>query len=84
MAGKAKVSVTVDRRLLHDVDRLAGAMSRSEVFQEALAAWVRARGRAELDRAIERYYRSLRSAERREDDEWAAQGDEVVGEGWGE
>jgi len=84
MAAKAKVSVTVDRVLLREVDRLAGDMTRSEVFEHALAAWVRQRGQADLDRAIERYYRSLTAAERREDDEWASLGDEVVRRGWGE
>ena len=38
MAAKAKVSVTVDRALLRDVDRLAGKMTRSEVFEHALTA----------------------------------------------
>jgi len=47
-------------------------MTRSEVFEHALTAWVRRRGQAELDRAIERYYRSLTAAERR------------VRRGWGE
>jgi len=84
MAAKAKVSVTVDRTLLREVDRLAGEMTRSEVFEHALTAWVRRRGQAELDRAIERYYRSLTAAERREHDEWASLGDEAVRRGWGE
>jgi len=84
MAAKAKVSVTVDRTLLREVDRLAGEMTRSEVFEHALTAWVRRRRQAELDRAIERYYRSLTAAERREHDEWASLGDEAVRRGWGE
>ena len=84
MAAKAKVSVTVDRTLLREVDRLAGRMTRSEVFEHALTAWVRRRGQAELDRAIERYYLSLTAAERRENDEWASLGDEAVRGGWGE
>ena len=84
MPAKAKVSVTVDQTLLREVDRLAGRMTRSQVFEHALAAWVRRRGQAELDQAIERYYRSLTAAERREDDSWASLGDEVVRRGWDE
>ena len=84
MAVKAKVSVTVDRTLLREIDRLAGRMTRSQIFEHALAAWVRRRGQAELDDAIERYYRSRTVAERREDDAWASIGDDVVRRGWDE
>ncbi len=83
-AAKTKVSVTVDRTLLREVDRLAGSMTRSQAFERALAAWVRRRGQAELDRAIEHYYRSLSAAERREDDEWASLGDEAARRAWDE
>jgi metal-responsive CopG/Arc/MetJ family transcriptional regulator len=83
-AAKAKVSVTVDRTLLREVDRLAGSMTRSQVFEHALAAWVRRRGQAELDRAIEGYYRSLSAAERREDEGWASLGDEAARRAWDE
>jgi hypothetical protein len=83
-AAKTKVSVTVDRTLLREVDRLAGAMTRSQAFERALAAWVRRGGQAELDRAIEHYYRSLGTAERREQDEWASLGDEAARRAWDE
>lgn len=78
MAAKTKVSVTVDRVLLREADRLASGMTRSQIFEHALAAWVRRRGQAELDQAIERYYRSLTAAEHREDGEWASLGDEAA------
>jgi metal-responsive CopG/Arc/MetJ family transcriptional regulator len=84
VASKAKVSVSVDRNLLREVDRLAGRMTRSQIFEHALAAWVRRRGQAELDQAIERYYRSLSAAERREDESWASLGDEMMRRGWDE
>ena len=84
VAAKAKVSVSVDRNLLREVDRLAGRMTRSQIFEHALAAWVRRRGQAELDQAIERYYRSLSAAERREDESWASLGDEMMRRGWDE
>ena len=84
MGAKTKVSVTVDRVLLREVDRLGGRMTRSQVFEHALAGWVRRRGQVELDRAIERYYHSLTAAERREDEEWSAVGDEAVRRGWDE
>ena len=38
----------------------------------------------ELDQAIERYYRSLSAAERREDEDWASLGDEMMRRGWDE
>lgn len=84
MPAKAKVSISVDQTLLRKADRLAGRMTRSQVFEHALAAWVRRRGQAELDQAIERYYRSLTVAERREDDEWVSLADDVVRRGWDE
>jgi hypothetical protein len=53
-------------------------MSRSAVFEQALASWVRQRRQRELDHAIEHYYRSLSLAERAEDDRWAALGDDTA------
>jgi len=64
--------------------RLAGSMTRSQAFERALAAWVRRRGQAELDRAIERYYRSLGATERQEDNDWSSLGDETARRGWDE
>ena len=84
VASKAKVSVSVDRMLLREADRLAGRMTRSQIFEHALAAWVRRRGQVELDQAIERYYRSPSAAERREDESWASLGDEMMRRGWDE
>ena len=84
MEAKAKVSVTVERALLRAVDKLGGSMSRSRIFEEALATWIQRRGRAELDRAIERYYRTQSRAERHQDESWASLGDEIVGRGWGD
>jgi metal-responsive CopG/Arc/MetJ family transcriptional regulator len=80
MQAKAKVSVTVDRVLLREIERLAGPMSRSEVFERALAAWVRRRGQAELDLAVERYYRAQSASDRRADEAWAALGDDAARE----
>jgi metal-responsive CopG/Arc/MetJ family transcriptional regulator len=82
MTAKVKVSVTIDRRLLHEVERLAGDASRSEIFERALLAWVRGRARVELDRAIERYYVARSAEEQREDENWSALGDESVRTQW--
>lgn len=79
---KAKISVTVDQDLLKDIDRLSGELSRSQVFERALAVWVRDRGQARLDAEIERYYRSQTNAERAEDHTWASSGDETVRKSW--
>jgi len=84
MPSKAKVSVSVNRNLLREADRLGGRMTRSQIFEHALAAWVRRRGQADLDQAIERYYGSLSAAERREDEDWASLGDEMLRRGWDE
>lgn len=82
MSAKAKVSVTVDRALLREIDRLAGRDSRSRVFEDALAAWVRRKGQVELDRAIERYYRDQSVAEKADDEAWATAGEDTVRKSW--
>ena len=84
MRAKTKVSVTVESGLLRDVDRVAGAMSRSAVFEQALASWLRHHRKRALDRAIEDYYSSLGRDERAEDEEWARIAEEVVVTGWDE
>jgi metal-responsive CopG/Arc/MetJ family transcriptional regulator len=84
MPSKQKISVTVDGALLKRVERLAGRRSRSQVFAEALEAWVRRRGEADLDAAFERYYRSLTARERREDEEWATIAAESARHDWGD
>jgi metal-responsive CopG/Arc/MetJ family transcriptional regulator len=82
MGAKAKISVTVDRELLQEADRLAEGMTRSQLFEHALAGWVRHRGRAQLDEAIARYYASLTAAERGEDHDWASLGDDAAARSW--
>lgn len=67
MQTKRKVSVTVPEDLLEEVDRLAGDLSRSAVFEQALVSWLRQHRQADLDQAIKRYYRSLSQEERAED-----------------
>src|ERR1041385_2131922 len=84
MQTKRKVSVTVPEDLLEEVDRLAGALSRSAVFEEALVSWIRQHRQGTLDHAIERYYRALSQEERAEDTAWAALGDETIRDRWGE
>ena len=84
MRGKTKVSVTVHTQLLHEVKRVAGEMSRSAVFEEALAGWLRRHRQDQLNRAIEDYYVSLSASERDEDTGWAGVGDETVRRGWDE
>ncbi len=84
MQTKRKVSITVPEDILKEVDRLAGDLSRSAVFEQALVSWLRQQRQADLDRAIEHYYRSLNQAESAEDAEWAALGDETVRDRWAE
>ncbi len=84
MHAKKKVSVSVSEDILEEVARLAGDLSRSAVFEQALASWLRHHRQAALDQAIERYYRALDQEEVAEDTAWAALGDETVRHGWGE
>lgn len=84
MQTKRKVSVTVPEAILEEVDRLAGDLSRSAIFEQALVSWLRQHRQAALDLAIERYYRSLSQEEHAEDAAWTALGDETVRDRWGE
>ena len=79
---KAKVSVTVDRSLLRQCDRVARGAKRSEVFGQALEGWLRNVRQRSLEEAVERYYASLSQAERTEDSEWAGLAPRVLGETW--
>jgi len=82
--GKTKVSVSVDTRLLREAQRVGGSVSRSAIFEQALAHWLRERRQVQLERSIEDYYNSLSAAERAEDDVWAESGDDTVRRVWNE
>ena len=82
MRGKTKVSVSVQTSLLHEVQRVAGGASRSAIFGQALAHWLRERRQAGLERSIEDYYNTLSVAERTENDAWAESGDDTVRRVW--
>jgi metal-responsive CopG/Arc/MetJ family transcriptional regulator len=84
VSAKTKISVMVDDTLLREVDKLAHGRKRSEVFGNALAAWVRRHRQVQLDQAIEAYYRTQDARERGEDQSWAALGDEAVRREWGD
>lgn len=84
MQAKKKVSVTVSEDLLEEVDRVAGALSRSVVFEQALVSWLRQHRQTKLDYAIEHYYLSLSQKEKEEDAAWAALGDNTVQNSWEE
>ena len=79
---KAKVSVTVDRTLLRECDRVARGATRSQVFEQALETWLRNARRKRLELEVERYYSSLDKAGRAEDAEWAGLARRVLGETW--
>lgn len=81
---KAKVSVTVDQALLRECDRLAGAESRSELFEQALRGWLRSARRKRLEEEVERYYGSLSGTDRAEDAGWAGLAYRTLGETWRE
>ncbi len=72
-ATKAKITVTLSRDLVRQLDRLPNteARSRSQVVEEALRRWLEEYKQKELECQVEEYYRSLSKAERQEDKEWA-------------
>jgi len=77
---KAKVSVTIEERLLRRALDLGRGKTRSAVIEGALAQWVRSRRKQRLDDEVERYYAELSAAERDEDERWARMGDEAFRE----
>jgi metal-responsive CopG/Arc/MetJ family transcriptional regulator len=79
---KARISVTVDRVLLRRCDRVARGATRSQIFEQALAKWLRDVRRKSLEQEIERYYSSLSGAEQAEDSEWATLASRTLGETW--
>lgn len=79
---KAKVSVTVARSLLQRCDRVSRGATRSQVFEQALAAWLRNTRQRNLEDDVERYYSGLSPAERAEDSAWAGLAPRVLGETW--
>lgn len=79
---KAKISVTVDSELLRRCDRAAQGASRSEIFERALARWLRETKRRLLEDEIERYYAAQEPAERSEDADWAELAPQVISETW--
>jgi len=72
-ATKAKITVTLSRDLVRQLDQLPNteARSRSQVVEEALRRWLQEYKQKELECQVEEYYRSLSKAERQEDKEWA-------------
>lgn len=79
---KTKISVTVDSRLVEQVDALDIDASRSEVVEMALEHWLRSRRLEALDRGVEEYYRNLTPREQEEDAEWAALAADAVDDAW--
>ena len=79
---KAKLSVTVDARLVEELDALAQDSSRSRIVEQALTSWLRERRRRRLEDAIERYYSEMTPHERTEDAEWAELAKQSTGHSW--
>lgn len=46
---RVKTSITLDERVLHAVDRLAGRSSRSRIIEEAVRRYLRDRSKASRD-----------------------------------
>lgn len=71
---KTKITVSLDRSLVEQVDRRVKSSSRetrSSMIARALEAWNEAQRRLELEQATEEYYRSLTAGDKAEDRAWA-------------
>ena len=79
---KTKLSVTVDARLVDELDELAADSNRSRIVEQALAAWLRDRRRQRLEQETERYYLEMTEEERAEDAEWADLGKQSLERTW--
>ena len=79
---KTKISVTVDSKLIEEIDKLDVDASRSEIVETALVRWLSNRRRQTLESEIERYYRELTRGEQGEDAEWAATSAGSLKETW--
>jgi metal-responsive CopG/Arc/MetJ family transcriptional regulator len=70
---KLKITVSLDRSLVEQVDRRVKGSSRetrSSLVAKALEAWNEAQRRLELEQATEEYYRSMTAREKAEDRAW--------------
>ena len=79
---KAKISVTIERDLVTELDEAAKSTSRSEIVERALATWLRHRRRHQLEQDIARYYAQITNEDRSEDDSWAELGAGLIDETW--
>ena len=71
---KVRVTATLPSDMVKALDRATkrrGLSSRSRALEVALAHWLREHRRREIEGGVEAYYRSLTTAEKREDREWA-------------
>ena len=67
---KVKVSNTIEKSVLHRVDRAADGRSRSEIVERALKRWLSDRRRQLLEAEFAAYYAEQTEEERSEDREW--------------
>lgn len=79
---KTKISVTVESRLVEQVDQLDIEASRSEIVEMAIEGWLRSRRGESLNLAVEDYYRGLTTRDRDEDAEWASIAADAIDETW--
>ena len=72
-SGKVKVTASLDRQLVKDLDTFlkeSKTRSRSQLIEDVLRTWQLERKRRELESQIEKYYLSLPNEEREEDRQW--------------
>lgn len=71
---KAKITVTLSKGLVRQIDKLLDspeASSRSQLVEEAVRRLLHDQAQKELERQTEEYYLSLSKVERNEDREWS-------------
>ena len=79
---KTKLSVTVDARLVEELDELARDSSRSQIVERALTRWLQETRRRRLEDEIERYYLEMTEEERAEDWQWADVAERSIKRTW--
>ena len=83
--GKIKVSLTLDEKVLHAVDREASRVprsNRSAFIEAALRGWLDQRQQKTLHEEIATYYLQRSASEQQEDEAWAGLGDETIAGEW--
>lgn len=84
-AQKVRVTATLNQEMIKALDQITrqqGLSSRSQALEQALAHWLQEQRKRQVEQEMETYYRSLTSAEKREDREWTQFVARAAGRRW--